>query len=77
MAQDTDDDDDDDDDSDLLVPPFVRRHRTVDPRQQSLESMLAGGQSAVLTVAQASDLPWHEIRPDTLSLMSLQVRLQI
>ena len=76
IAQDSDDDDDDDD-SDLLVPPFVRRHRSVDPRQQSLESMLAGGQSADIARAQAGAPQWHAIGPHTISLESLQIRLQI
>jgi hypothetical protein len=76
MAQDSDDDDDDDD-SDLLVPPFVRRNRTVDPRQQSTEAMLAGGQSVMIAQDQASAPQWHAIDPDAISLESLQVRLQI
>jgi hypothetical protein len=77
IAEDSDDDDDDDDDSDLLVPPFVRRHRTADPRHESMESLLAGGQSTVIALAQASTLPPHEIRPGTIFLESLHVRLQI
>jgi hypothetical protein len=77
IAQDTDDDDDDDDDSDLLVPPFIRRQRIDDPRHESMESMLAGGQSDVIALAQASALPRDESRPHTISLESLRVTLQI
>jgi hypothetical protein len=76
MAEDSDDDDDDDD-SDLLIPPVVRRHRTVDPRHKAVDSTLASGQAAVLAVTQASERPGHEVWPETISLMVLQVRLQI
>ncbi len=76
IVQDPDDDNDDDDDTDLLVAPPVRRHRA-DPRHQVMETLFAGGRSGVLELAQASELPWDEIWPQTISLMSLQVRLQI
>ena len=72
-----DDDDDDDDDSDLLVPPYFRRNPTVDPPQQATDSMLAGGQAAVLALVRASACPWRATRPDTHSLTSLHIRLQI